>query len=78
MRIEILGSGCPKCRETERVVREALAKLGMAAEVVHVTDPQAIARHGVMFTPAVVIDGKVVMAGRVPTVEQAQQLLSRQ
>lgn len=77
MRIDILGAGCPKCRQTERAVKEALARLGMVAEVAHVTDPRAIARYQVVFTPAIVIDGEVVLAGRVPSVEEAQRLLSR-
>lgn len=77
MRVEILGSGCPKCRATEQVVRKALAGLGMTADVQHVTDLAVIRRYRVMFTPAVVVDGEVVSVGHVPTEEQAKAFLQR-
>lgn len=76
MRIEILGSGCPKCRATEKVVREQVEAKGLEAEVVHVTDPREIQRYRVVFTPAVVIDGKVVVSGHVPTSEEASRFLN--
>ncbi|MBE3598349.1 MAG: thioredoxin family protein [Limnochordaceae bacterium] len=77
MRVEILGTGCPKCKATEQVVRQALAGLGIQAEVLHVTDPLEIRRRRVMFTPAVVIDGELVSAGHVPTEEQARGFVQR-
>jgi small redox-active disulfide protein 2 len=67
MRIKVLGPGCPKCREVEKLVREAVAAAGVAAEVTKVTDFQEIMQHGVLSTPAVVVDGQVKAAGRVPT-----------
>lgn len=75
MKIEILGSGCAKCHETERRVREALARSGTSAAVEHVYDVKQIAQRGVMFTPAVAIDGKVRIAGKVPSVEDLIALL---
>ena len=75
MLIEILGSGCPKCFETERRARQAVKLAGVTAEVVHVTDPRAIAERGVMRTPAVAIDGTVRLSGRVPEVADLVTLL---
>ena len=76
MRIEILGAGCPKCRTTEEVVRKALQELNLSVEVEHVYDVREIARRGVVLTPAVAIDGRVVLSGHVPTVEEVKRLLS--
>lgn len=76
MRIEILGPGCPKCRATEQVVREQVRALGLEAEVVHVSDPEAFRRYRVMFTPAVVIDGELVFTGRVPQPQEVRQALA--
>jgi len=67
MKIEVLGPGCPKCHETEKLVREALAEAGVSAEVLKVTDFQEMARLGVFATPAVVVDGVVKCSGKVPT-----------
>jgi len=68
--IEVLGSGCQKCQHVERIVREVVEAAGLDAEVRHVTDMGQIASRGVLSTPGLVIDGAVVMAGRVPTREQ--------
>ena len=65
--IEVLGSGCPNCKRVEANAREAIAMAGVEAEIVKVTDYQQIAAHGVMSTPGLVIDGKVVSAGRIPS-----------
>ncbi len=76
MRIEVLGSGCPKCMSVEQNVRKALAELAVQAEVVKVTDIQQIIQRGVMSTPALVIDGRLVLEGKNPTVQQLKQLLA--
>ncbi len=76
MRIEIFGTGCPKCQATEQIVRKALAELGLEAEVIHVNDPRKFAQYGVMLTPAVVIDGKLKMSGHVPSLEEIKRLLT--
>jgi small redox-active disulfide protein 2 len=68
--IEVLGPGCQKCHYVEKVVREVLDQAHMEAEVHHVTDYLEIASRGVLSTPGLVIDGKVVISGRVPTREQ--------
>jgi small redox-active disulfide protein 2 len=75
MKVEILGTGCPKCQAMLRNVERAVGELGLAAEVVKVTDITAIAAAGVMLTPALVVDGEVKVAGKVPTVEEAKRLL---
>lgn len=68
--IEVLGPGCQKCQYVERVVREVVDGAGISAEIRHVTDYVEIASRGVLSTPGLVIDGRVVLAGRVPTREQ--------
>ncbi len=78
MKIEILGPGCHRCIATEDNVRKALESLHLKAEVVHVTDPQEYARRGVMFTPAVIIDGQIKASGRIPEVEQVRSWLEKE
>ena len=73
--IKILGSGCAKCNALEESVRRAIAELGWTEPVGHVTDFGQIAAYGVMSTPALVVDGKVVSAGRLLTQEEAKALL---
>ncbi len=68
--IEVLGPGCQKCQYVEKVVREVVAAEEIEAEIRHVTDYAEIAQRGVMSTPGLVIDGTVVIAGRIPTREQ--------
>ena len=75
MKIEVLGTGCPKCQSTEQNVRKALAELQVQAEVVKVTEIDDMLARGVMWTPALVIDGKVVLQGKIPTVDQIKQLV---
>jgi small redox-active disulfide protein 2 len=65
--IEVLGPGCANCMRVERAAREAVAMAGIDAEVRHVTDYAEIAARGVLQTPGLVINGKVVSYGRVPT-----------
>ena len=75
MKIEVLGMGCSKCLKTKENIRAALAELGKEAEVAEVKNLKEIADYGVMMTPAVVIDGEVKVAGKVPTVEQIRDIL---
>ena len=76
MKIEVLGAGCPKCQTTEQLVRKALAELNVQADVVKVTDINAIIERGVMMTPALLIDGKLVVQGRIPTLDQVKQFIA--
>ena len=75
MKIEVLGTGCAKCRATEKNVRKAVEELGIQADVVKVEDLQDIIDRGVMMTPAVVVDGKVKISGHQPTVEEIKKIL---
>lgn len=73
MTIKVLGSGCARCRETERRVVNALAQSDSAADVTLVTDMKEIMSYSVLGTPAVVINGKVKCYGRIPTVNEIKQ-----
>ena len=64
--IKVLGPGCSKCIETEKIVKNALKEAGVDASVEKVSDFKEIAKHGVFSTPAVVIDGEIKCAGKVP------------
>lgn len=75
MKIQVAGPGCAKCNETERNVFNACAELNLDAEISHVHDVTEFAKLGVMITPAVIVDGKVVVSGRVPSVEELKKVL---
>jgi small redox-active disulfide protein 2 len=75
MKIEVLGSGCPKCMSLEQNVKKAIAELAVHAEVEKVTDIQQIIQKGVLSTPALVIDGRVVLQGKNPSIEQLKDLI---
>ncbi|BAB77876.1 thioredoxin family protein [Anabaena sp. FACHB-709] len=77
IKIEILGTGCKKCQQLEANAKEAVTNLNLIAEVSHITDPIEIAKRGVMSTPAMAINGKVVSKGQVISTEQIQPLLQR-
>jgi len=66
MKIEILGTGCPKCKQLEANAKKAVAEAGIKAEIIKVTDIAKIVEYGVMSTPALVINGKVKTSGRIP------------
>ncbi|MDO8453665.1 MAG: thioredoxin family protein [Sulfurimonas sp.] len=70
MKIEVLGTGCAKCKTLEKVVQEAVAKSGKFAQIVKVEDIMKIMEYQVLSTPALVIDGKVVSSGRVLSVDE--------
>lgn len=72
MDIKVLGPGCPKCQQTEKVVREAVAEAGVSADVEKVTDVMKIAGYGVFSTPAVVVDGNVKSTGKIPSKEDVR------
>lgn len=73
--VKVLGGGCAKCAALAAAVEEALGRLGMDTAVDHVTDYAQIAAYGVMSTPALVVDGKVVSCGRVLKTDEAEALL---
>jgi small redox-active disulfide protein 2 len=75
MEIKVLGSGCATCKTLEARTVEALDSLGLQAPIDKVTDFPQIVAYDVLSTPALVIDEKVVLAGRVPSVEELRRLL---
>lgn len=75
MEIKILGPGCPKCKTLEKMTREVVEKNGIEATVTKVEDIVAIMNYGVMSTPALVINEKVVLKGRLPSAEELKKLL---
>ena len=75
--VKVLGSGCAKCNQLEAAVKEALAQLGMSDTIDHVTDFAQIAAYGVMSTPALVVDGKVVSYGKVLKPEEVVLILKK-
>ena len=77
MEIKVLGPGCPKCEETEKRVKEAVAEAGMDVSVSKVKDIMEIAKHGVFMTPAVVVDGEVKSVGKVPSKEDIKGWITK-
>ena len=75
-KLQILGTGCAKCQKLAAVANEAAKALGVPYELQKVTDLKEIMSFKVMSTPALVVDGQVKLTGRVPTVEEARQLIS--
>jgi small redox-active disulfide protein 2 len=75
MKIEILGSGCIKCKSVEKLVRNIVEELGIQADIVKVEDLQEIVNRGILMTPAVFIDGEAKIVGRVPTADELKKLL---
>ena len=77
MKIEVLGSGCPRCKQTYKIFQLAIGELNKEVELNYVTDINEIILRGIMATPAVAIDGKIVVSGKIPTLEEAKTLLSK-
>ncbi|MDD3248383.1 MAG: thioredoxin family protein [Methanosarcina sp.] len=77
MKIEILGSGCAKCNKTKEMAEKAVKEMGVEAEIVKVDDFDKILGYGVMITPALVIDGDVKVAGKVPSVEDIKKWITK-
>lgn len=77
MDIKILGTGCPKCKSLEKLTREVVEQTGISAEISKVEDIMEIMEYNVMSTPALVIDGKVAVKGRVPSAAEIKAILSK-
>ena len=75
--IKVLGAGCAKCKALEDAVQAALSELGMDTAIDHVTDFTQIAAYGVMTTPALVVDGKVVSYGKVLKKDEAKTIIQK-
>ena len=76
MKIEILGTGCPKCKKLFENAQEAVKNLGARADVVKVEDIQQIMNAGVMLTPAIAIDGEIKSSGKVLSIDEIKKLIS--
>lgn len=77
MEIKILGPGCPKCKQTEEIVRQTVAEEGVAADIEKVTDVMKIAGYGVFGTPAVIVDGEVKSVGKIPKKEDIKTWIKK-
>lgn len=77
MNIKVLGTGCAKCKNLEAATRQAVEELQLKAVVTKVEDIMEIMKYGVMSTPALVIDEKVVLYGRVPDVKELKTILTK-
>ncbi len=75
MKIEILGTGCAKCHKLDELVRATVLEAGVSAEITKVEDIKKIMTYGVMTTPALVIDGQVKVAGKIPSIEEIKRLI---
>ena len=76
MKIQIAGPGCSRCQATEKVVDEVCSELNLTPEIEHVYDVLKFTKLGVRLSPAVLVDGKVVFSGRVPTPEELKAALT--
>ncbi len=77
MEIKVLGTGCSKCKSLEKATKEAVEKTGVNATITKVEDIVEIMNFGVMTTPALVVNGEIVVKGRVPSVDEIAKLLSK-
>ena len=77
MKIKILGTGCPNCQKLEANTKQALGELKLKADIEKITEIQEIMSYGVMGTPALVVDEKVKVYGRIPSVEEIKTILSK-
>ena len=77
MEIKVLGPGCPKCQTLEKNTKDAVAELGLAAEVAKITDINEIANYGVFMTPGLVVDGEVKIVGKVASKNEIKKILSK-
>ncbi|MGB7630807.1 MAG: thioredoxin family protein [Candidatus Deferrimicrobium sp.] len=74
--LQILGTGCPKCKKLAETTEQAAKSLGLEYRMEKVTDIQAITGFGVMMTPALAVDGEVKVSGKVPSMEEIRKILS--
>jgi small redox-active disulfide protein 2 len=76
MKIQVLGTGCPKCRKTYENAEQAVRDLGVCADLEKVEDLKAIMGFGIMVTPALAVDGEVKVAGKIPSVDDVKKIIS--
>jgi small redox-active disulfide protein 2 len=76
MKIQVVGTGCPNCQKVEKNVINACAELQLDADITHVKEITQFAKLGIMFTPGLIVDGRVVFSGKVPSVEEIKAVLA--
>jgi len=76
MKIQVYGKGCPKCHELAHNVQEALKEMGKEDKVEHVADIKKITEKGIMFTPALVIDGEIVSEGKILSADDSKKAIA--
>jgi small redox-active disulfide protein 2 len=77
MNIKILGTGCARCKTLEQVTRNAVAEMGITADIEKVEDIVKIMQYGVMRTPALIIDEKIALSGRVPSLTEVKEVITK-
>lgn len=77
MKIKILGTGCPKCNQLEKSTQNVVNELGIDAQIEKVDDIMEIMKYGIASTPALVVDEKVVVKGRVPAQEELKKIINQ-
>jgi len=75
MEIKVLGTGCPRCKTLERTTRDVVAEMGIEANIEKVEDIVKIMEYGILHTPGLVINGKVVLSGRVPSASEIKEVI---
>jgi small redox-active disulfide protein 2 len=76
LKIEVLGSGCANCKRVEQMAKRAVSQLGVEAEVLKVTDPTTYADYGVLSTPGLLVNGKTVSSGRIPSMAEITSFIT--
>ncbi len=74
-KLQILGTGCPKCKKLTELTEQAAKELGIDYEIEKVTDIKDIMKFGIMMTPGLVVDGEVKAAGKIPSLEEIKRML---
>jgi small redox-active disulfide protein 2 len=77
MNIKILGTGCSKCKTLEKLTRDAVTEMGLSADIEKVEDIMKIMNYGIMSTPALVVDEKIILSGRVPSPNEIKEILTK-
>jgi small redox-active disulfide protein 2 len=75
--IKVLGPGCKKCKQLEQNVRDAVAALGAEMQVIKVEDMQEMMKYGIMSSPGLVVDEKVLLTGKVPSIDELKAILNK-
>lgn len=76
MKIQVAGPGCARCQTTEKNVIDACAELNLTADISHIFDVKEFAKLGVIITPAVLVNGKIIISGKVPTIKELKKVFS--